>query len=235
MAIKGILFDKDGTLLDYEATWMPVNWQAALAVADGDPRLAGRLMVAGGYDAKRRAVKAGSILAAGTVQEIAEAWAPHLPGADGPALVALIDRVFERGAGGSAVQLTDLRGLFQRLRARGLALGVATSDSLKGITATLGGFDVLDLLDFTAGYDSGHGVKPGPGMVRGFCAALGLSPRAVAVVGDSYHDLEMGRRAGAGLRIAVLSGASARGDLAPHADHVIDSVADLEALLDRAA
>ena len=34
-------------------------------------------------------------------------------------------------------------------------------------------------------------------------------------------------------RLHILSGASGHGDLAPYADHVIDSIADLEALLDR--
>lgn len=231
-AIRGILFDKDGTLLDYEATWMPVNWQAARAAAGGDEALADRLMAAGGYDPTRRTVGAGTVLAAGNTIEIAEAWAPHLTAPDGDALVALIDDVFEQESAGSAVPVTDLRALFTRLKARGLTLGVATSDSLRGIVATLGGFDVLDLLDFKAGYDSGHGVKPGPGMVQGFCAAVGLAPESVAVVGDSTHDLVMGARAGVGLRVGVLSGASGHADLAPHADRILDSIADLEALLD---
>src|SRR3546814_8229553 len=61
----------------------------------------------------------------------------------------------------------------------------------------------------------------------------GLDPAAVAVVGDSRHDLEMGRRAGCGLLVGVLTGTSSRDDLAPHAHHVIDSIAELEALLDR--
>ncbi len=233
MAIEGILFDKDGTLLDYEATWMPVNWLAARAAAGGDEALAASLMVAGGYDPGTRAVRPGTVLAAGNAIEIADAWEGHLPGRGGAPLVAMIDDVFEQESATSAVQVTDLKVLFGRLKARNLALGVATSDSLRGIAATLAGFEVLELLDFKAGYDSGHGVKPGPGMVQAFCAALGLVPAAVAVVGDSFHDLEMGRRAGAGLRIGVLSGASGHADLAPHADHVIDSIADLEALLDR--
>ncbi|HEY9538635.1 MAG TPA: HAD hydrolase-like protein, partial [Kiloniellaceae bacterium] len=67
------------------------------------------------------------------------------------------------------------------------------------------------------------------------CAAAGLDPAAVAVVGDSRHDLEMGRRAGCGLLVGVLTGTSSRDDLAPHAHHVIDSIAELEALLDTLA
>ena len=120
MAIKGVLFDKDGTLLDYEATWMPVNWEAARTVARGDESLAGDLMVAGGYDLGLGAVRPGTVLAAGNTIEIAAAWAAHLPGQEDAALVALIDDVFERESAASAVQVTELRPLFQRLKARGL-------------------------------------------------------------------------------------------------------------------
>jgi phosphoglycolate phosphatase len=109
---------------------------------------------------------------------------------------------------------------------------VATSDSLRGARASLGGFGVLDRIDFLAGYDSGHGVKPDPGMVEGFCAATGLAAARVAVVGDNLHDLQMGRAAGAGLVVGVLTGNSACGELEALADHVLGSIAEIEALLD---
>jgi phosphoglycolate phosphatase len=61
MAIKGVLFDKDGTLLDYFETWMPVNRELSLAVADGDEALAQRLLVAIGYDPEQGLVRPGSV------------------------------------------------------------------------------------------------------------------------------------------------------------------------------
>jgi phosphoglycolate phosphatase len=232
MAIKGILFDKDGTLLDYVATWMPANRAAALAAARGDAALAERLLVASGYDPHSGRVAANAPLAAATNAQIAELWLGHLTGWSAEELLALIDRTFEDVSGAQAMPVTELVPLFARLRGRGLRLGLATSDSRRGVDATLGRFGILDLLDYVAGYDSGHGVKPAPGMVHGFCAATGLAPGEVAVVGDNLHDLEMGRRAGAGLVVAVLSGTGAYADLAVHADHVLDSIAALEALLD---
>lgn len=233
MTIKGVLFDKDGTLLDYFATWMPANRAAALAAAGGDEALGTRLLAAGGYDAALDRVEAGTVLAAGNAWEIAEAWLEHLPGRSAGELVALLDRVFEEQGEENALPVTSLAPLFARLRGRGLKLGVATSDSRRGVEATLGRFGILPLLDFVAGYDSGHGHKPGPGMVEGFCAKTSLAASEVAVVGDNLHDLEMGRRARAGLIVAVLSGTGAAEDLTPHADHVLDSIEGLEALLDR--
>jgi phosphoglycolate phosphatase len=49
-------------------------------------------------------------------------------------------------------------------------------------------------------------------------------------VGDSTHDLHAARAAGA-VAIAVLSGPATREDLADHADHIIDTIDDLPALL----
>src|SRR5690606_39030231 len=118
------------------------------------------------------------------------------------------------------------------LRQRGLLLGVATNDSEDSAYGSLEPFGVLEHFCYVVGFDSGHGAKPGPGMVEGFCAATGLAPAAVAVVGDSRHDIEMGRRAGAGLLVGVLTGTSGRDDLAPHAHHVLESIVELEALLD---
>jgi phosphoglycolate phosphatase len=74
-------------------------------------------------------------------------------------------------------------------------------------------------------------------MVLAFAATCGLRPDEVAIVGDALHDLESARNAGAS-SIAVLTGplrVAARPDLEPYADHVIDSVHDLPALLDRLA
>ena len=88
-----------------------------------------------------------------------------------------------------------------------------------------------ELIDFFCGYDSGHGAKPGPGMVEAFARTLELPAAAIAVVGDSLHDLDMARAAGAGLTIGVLTGASPRETLAPHADHVIASIAEIESIL----
>lgn len=228
--IQGILFDKDGTLLDYHATWMPLNFQAAREVAGGDTVLAERLLVASGYDPVTNTCLADSVIISGSNAELGACWAEVL-GADALALTDRLSRLFEAGASKAAVAVAGLAETLQALTARGIALGVATNDSEEGALNSLAPFAVLEHFDFIAGYDSGHGAKPGPGMVLGFCAASGLDPAAVAVVGDSRHDLEMGRRAGAGLLIGVLTGAAAHDDLAPHAHHVLDSIAELEELL----
>jgi phosphoglycolate phosphatase len=53
----------------------------------------------------------------------------------------------------------------------------------------------------------------------------------MAVVGDSVHDLAMGRAAGAGLVIGFVGGGGVRELLAPTADHVIERLEDLAGLI----
>jgi len=70
-------------------------------------------------------------------------------------------------------------------------------------------------------------VKPAPDMVFALCRATGVAPAQCVVVGDSAADLQMGRAAGAGLVVGVLSGVSSAEVLKPYADGVIASVAEL--------
>lgn len=232
VAIKGILFDKDGTLLDFDATWTPVLQQAAMAAAGHDRALARILLAVGGFDIETGKTAPNSLLAAGNTVEIAEAWAEHLPMADLSFLIEELDRIFQEGGLLNAAPVTELEPLFRRLKERGLALGLATSDSQVAAEATLKRFAVLSHMDFVAGYDSGHGYKPEPGMFLAFCAACGLAPCEAAMVGDNLHDLQMGKAAGAGALIGVLTGSGTQEQLAGLADEVLESISSLEAWLD---
>ncbi len=231
MAIRGILFDKDGTLLDFNATWVPINRTVARMVANGDEALAGRLLEEGGQDDTAGIVKPGSLLAAANTREIAAAWAKLTPDHGHPDLVDAMDEIFQREGAMTAVPVDGLADTIRNLKARGLKLGIATSDSEAGARATLEPFDILQHFDFVAGYDSGYGHKPTPGMVHGFCETCDLTPEDVLVVGDNSHDLEMGRAAGAGIVVGVLSGTSGRADLEPLADVVIEDIGGLEGVL----
>ena len=68
-------------------------------------------------------------------------------------------------------------------------------------------------------------------MVLGFCAATGLDPHEVAVVGDNNHDLHMGRSAGVGLTVAVLTGTGSQQSLAAASDHCLNDITELETVL----
>lgn len=232
MAIRGILFDKDGTIIDYTRTWLPINREVALFAAGGDASLAERLLAAGGHDPLTDAVTPGSPLAAGSLEDIAEVFAACLGDRVPDDLATGIDRIFREGGARHSHLIDGAAAAMAELRGRGYRLGIATNDTIGGLEASLGRHDgVLDLCEFFAGCDSGHGAKPEPGMVVAFAEAMGLAASEIAVVGDAVHDLEMAHRAGAGLKIAVLSGTGRYADLAPMADVVLDSLRELPAAL----
>jgi phosphoglycolate phosphatase len=229
--IRAVLFDKDGTLIDFRATWLPAYEAIVRRLVDADEQAVDRLLAAGGYDRASGRIDPSSVLAAGTNLEIAAVWAGLIGDADVAALATRVNREFMQHAETSLVPVTDLPTLFRGLRQRGLRLGVATNDSEAALQAQIQRLRIGELIDFFCGYDSGHGAKPGPGMVEAFARAIELPVAAIAVVGDSLHDLDMARAAGAGLTVGVLTGASSRETLAPHADHVIASIAELDSLL----
>jgi phosphoglycolate phosphatase len=229
--IKGLLFDKDGTLFDYTKTWMPLNHRAALMAARGDQSKADELMIVGGWLPELDTVSAGSLLGAHTNFEIAEVWIKHL-GNDWEIqdLYEAISHTFNTYGLESAVAVTDLPLILGQLKSQGYTLGVATSDNEFSANSMLKRFEVDTLFDYIAGYDSGHGAKPGPGMVEGFCRQTGLTPAQVAVIGDNSHDVEMGNNAGVACCIGVLTGNSSYADLIALTEHVLDDITGIPAL-----
>ncbi len=229
---RAILFDKDGTLLDYWASWGPINRAAAKLASRDDPAFAARLLAVGGVDETGRGASADSLLAAGSAHDIARLWVAAGAGFTVPTLTRALDDLFHASVA-DVVPVGDLPAILGGLKRRGLALGIASSDGEAAIRATVERFGLSGLVDFVAGYDSGHGPKPEPGMVHAFCRSTGLAPADVAMVGDTLHDLEMGRAAGCGLKIGVLTGTGTREVLGEHADLVLDGIADLDGALFR--
>jgi phosphoglycolate phosphatase len=232
--IRAILFDKDGTLIDYRASWLGANRAAArdLSAAVGRaPAFADELLRRLGYEpAEDRFVEDSPLLWASNAQ-IAALWSgqPELSGLND--VFERVERQFSDLEAHPPVAVTDLAALFGRLCGRGLMLGVATMDSTAAAEAMLARFNARHQVRFVAGWDAGHGIKPDPGMVLAFCRAVGVGPAATAVVGDNLADLAMARAAGAGLAIAVLTGGCPAEALAREADLVLASVADLDLVL----
>lgn len=232
MKYRGIVFDKDGTLLDFNKTWLPIYLYAALEFAGGDRQLADRLLTQHGFAAAQERFIGGSLLAAGNNRQIAEAWAIQIGKTDRVETISQrLNEIFQELGSAHATAVDGLAGTLARLKQAGHKLGVATADSHQGIINTLQSFNVMQQFDFLAGYDSGHGVKPQAGMVLAFCQQMGLAVETVIVVGDNRHDIEMGRNAGAGLCIGVLTGTSTRDDLEDIADMVFDDISALPGIV----
>lgn len=224
---RGILFDKDGTLLDFEATWAPLFRVLALELAEGDPVAARALLLAGGLDPLSGRMAAGSVLGAGTTHDIVRLWFPSLDGEPFRAMTARIDARFHAHGASRSVAVPDLIETLQTLDRAGYAMGVATNDTTEAARAALRGVSADRYLPHVFGYDSVARPKPAPDIVHAFAAAIAATPAEVVVIGDNLHDIAMGRAAGAGATLGVLTGNSSREHLAARADAVLASIRDL--------
>lgn len=227
-AIAGLCFDKDGTLFDFAATWEAWAHAFLMRIAEGDVARATRLGEVIEFDLAQRKFAPTSLVIAGTAGEVADALHPHLGHLSRAGLLDILNDEAEKAPQMPAVPLAPL---LTELKGRGLAVGVATNDAEGPAQAHLAAAGVIHLFDFVAGYDSGHGGKPAPGQLLAFAAHAGIAPEAIAMIGDSTHDLRAGRAAGM-RTVGVLTGPATRAELAPLADAVLPDIGHLPGWLE---
>lgn len=218
-AVRGILFDKDGTLFDFASTWE--NWAFAFLTrmaADEDQLT--KLGRAIGFDVPLRKFEPDSVVIADTPDQIAIALHDHLPHLSLDAVLKVLN---EEAASAVQTEATPLGPFLDRLSGYGLRLGVVTNDAEMPARAHLDAAQITGKLDFIAGFDSGHGAKPAPGQLEAFSKAMELDPSQVIMVGDSLHDLIAAKAAGM-RAIGVLTGLAEAEVLEPHAVVVLPDI-----------
>lgn len=225
--VKGVIFDKDGTLFDFNATWGQWSGRMIAQETDGDAALAAKLAEVLRFDPLTNTFLPGSVVIAATNDEIADAFLSVIPGDRD----ALLDRMQTAAIDAPQVPATDLDAALTGLLDLGLVLGVATNDAEAAALAHLDQAGARGHFAAVYGYDSGFGGKPAPGQLHAFCAATGLAAADCVMVGDSLHDLHAGRAAGM-MTVGVLTGPALKAELAPFADVVLPDIGALPAWLD---
>lgn len=226
--ISAILFDKDGTLFDFQATWGPWASSVLQALCKKDDELFSKMAKALAFDPEMSRFAPESPVIAGTTGEVIDLLSHYLPQTSPEELKLLMDT---EAAKARLVPVTPLDPMLRALRQRGLSLGVMTNDSEMTAFAHLGEQNITHFFDFIAGFDSGFGQKPDPDPLLAFARFVGIRPENVVMVGDSLHDLSAARAAGM-RAIAVLTGVATAKDLAPFADIVLPDISHLPQWVD---
>lgn len=236
---QAIIFDKDGTLIDFDAMWG--GWVVFLA--EQLHQISGLgvrepLCLAMGYDDANKKVLAHGKLAATPMSQLYRLTVDVMQELGLNAEQA--EYVVKQGwcipdPVVLAKQFTDTRALFYKLHNQNIKIGIATTDDRAPTQAMIEAFDIEEYLTTMVCADDGIPAKPQPDMVLTICQRMGIHPSKVMVVGDTTADLKMARAAGAGLVVGVLSGVSSAKDLIPFADIIINSVDDLHAYVEALA
>ncbi len=225
-----VIFDKDGTLIDFHAMWG--GWARELGTrleAAARRPVSPDVFAAIGFDPSTGRVAGGGPLATATMAGIEELvaavlrrWCPSVAAARQATEAAW----FVPDPVALAAPLADLPALFDSIRASGRRIALVTTDDRAPTDATLRALGIRPAVDAMVCGDDGFPMKPAPDPVFALCQALRTEPPRVVVIGDTRADLTMARAAGAGRVIGVLSGVGTAEDLAD-ADVVLRSIADL--------
>lgn len=102
-------------------------------------------------------------------------------------------------------------GFLAELRSGGVALGVATGKSRRGLDRAIRVLGLQGVFRATRCADEAAG-KPDPAMLRQLLDEFSMAPEQVLMVGDTSHDIWMARNAGVD-SLAVSYGAHPRNEL----------------------
>jgi phosphoglycolate phosphatase len=209
-----IAFDWDGTLFDSTALIVRCIQEACRAVGTEVP------------DDQRAAY----VIGLGLRDALLHA-APALPVERYPELAQAYRRHYLMHQG-DIVLFEGVLPMLQDLKARGVAIAVATGKSRRGLDEALATVQLKGLFDATRTADE-TASKPDPRMLHELIEELDVDPQRTLMVGDTTHDLLMARHAGVH-GVGVSYGAHDHGTFAPLAPlHIAHSARELHDWLRR--
>ncbi|MFP5522485.1 CehA/McbA family metallohydrolase [Peptococcus simiae] len=185
--VRGVVFDKDGTLMAFSDLWEKAT-EAFIERVAGDKAPACRAavgLVPGG------GVMPDSPLASGTLAEIAQALSAHSPVPVSPTDLHDQYKAYMTAHPESIQPLEGLRTLLDHLRDRGIRLAVMTSDDADLTHEALRLLGVDHYFDMVISGDR-YPAKPRAAGLMAFRDQAGISLDEMVFVGDSCRDMRLG-------------------------------------------
>lgn len=249
MKVSGIIFDKDGTLIDFDKVWLPAARTVICRImkhykipctAENEMKISVAIGIVDNY------VDAKSSFAYKTYSEIAADIIAVCESIDGAECISVIekeeltDRLISYFAevildDGKEIESTaDLETVLEALHTKGIKIGIATTDEYHAAVRCLERLEILNYFTFFAmdKMPIPMPVKPSGRIIKQAAEYWEINTDEILVVGDSINDMKFAHNGGA-KAVGVLTGVSQKKDLLPEADYIIASVDALQELIYR--
>lgn len=227
MKAEAIIFDKDGTLLDFDAFWVTVSVKAIEAVLAEFHQMdvpVGEILEA--FGVHDGVTDMNSILCKGTYEQLGQITYEILTryGCDASceAVTKALIEGYNQNADAGDVRPTcpDLVQVLTDLKSKGIKLAVVTTDNMQITRKCLEKLGILDLFDRIYTDDGEVPTKPDPFCVHHFCEFSRVEKDRVVMVGDTMTDMRFAKNAGIPA-IGIAKSELNKQVLAPHAHAVI--------------
>ncbi|CAK4066303.1 unnamed protein product [Aphanomyces euteiches] len=230
-----VVFDKDGTLIDFNLMWG--GWVEAIAwkmeMTTRRP-VREKYFDAMGYDWVTRSIRSKGALCCTPMAELYKIAKKVLvdEGMTDTAADEQLEKVWHLP---DPIDLSrplgDIPGLFLTIKQMGMKIAICTADNRAATAATMDHLGVAHMVDAMSCGDDQLPAKPAAEQIWTLCHKLGVDPHNAIMIGDTSTDMVLGLNAGCGLSVGVLGGASSLDDLARDADVLIPSLAKLPKVL----
>ncbi len=200
---KAILFDKDGTLLDFDSYWIPVAYKAVEEILiryAGETSKTEEIMLALGVENHKTDVH--GILCGGTYGDIARCIGEILKG-DGVAfqedsLKADTIKAFETCLDKGKIKpaCAQLKEVLCKLKGQGVTLILVTNDNRKVTEFCLRELEIADCFDEVIADGDGLPCKPNGKIIRHLAKKYGYEKERMLMVGDSLTDMKFAQNGG---------------------------------------
>ncbi len=233
--IKGIAFDKDGTLLDNESFWMPVAENAVrllIAKHKLDADCAEEMLsCVGAYDGIEGA------LWCGTYSDIARCFNQVLNELGQTKKITREETadafVQSIGCGRLVPVCENIKEVFAELKSRNIRVVLITSDNKKMAEMCLKELGILEFFDRVYADDGINPSKPEPYHMNVFLKDFSLKPCEVLMVGDTLTDMEFAKNSGV-KAVGVAKTEKDRNILKTMTDTVVNDISHIFEVTDNA-
>ena len=234
-----IIFDKDGTLIDFTATWVPLIRKRVaflLKKLEENKGLEAFLLKSWGIDSVSGKVdpRGPCPVSPRSDEIVIGTMALYQHGYPWDESKQWVTEAFdEADADGNwrekVVPIKGIQRFLSGLKRDGFHTALATNDERKDTEAILNHLGMDGLFDVVLCSGEVNPAKPHPETIFTICRKLSVDPHETVMVGDSVIDMMMGKRAGVALTVGILEGGvTPREELKKVADLVVDSIQDLK-------